>query len=91
MSDPYPLGKPIRQPEKPKPDVIERVAPGVISRNGKLETVGAPKGPRHAPKPPEPIPLPEVYIFTTGTWDAMLRVLRKQEDDGFPINEWGVM
>jgi len=77
-----PLGKKIVPPPAPKPDVIERVAPGVIKRNGRLET--------DKPLPP-PAPLPDIYVFTPTNWDMVIKSLRKQEDDGFPINEWGVM
>ena len=83
MSDFQPLGKAIPpKPAEKKPDVIERIAPGVIKRNGKLET--------DKPLPP-PAPLPDVYIFTPGTWDAVIKSLRKQVDDGFPLNEFGSM
>lgn len=80
-----PLGKKIvPPPPAPKPDVIEKVAPGIISRNGKLETDIPPKGPQYAPVEP-------VYIYSGAHWDAVIKGMQQQIADGFPLNEFGVM
>ena len=92
MSDFQPLGKPVRP--VPVPDVIEDEyekvdAHGTILRNkrtGKLETSITPKGPQYAP-----YIQPEPQIITTEQWDQMFGILKKQEEDGFPVAFWGTM
>lgn len=71
------LGKKVPPPPAPaKPDVIERVG-NVWKVNGKFQT--------NKPAPPAPPPhIPQ-------GWDAVVEAMQKQTDDGFPLNEFGVM
>jgi hypothetical protein len=93
MSDFRPLGPPIPKPAAaPKPDEYERFIGSHgdrlmrNKRTGQIETA-----------PPRKIPEPEVTevevvtIIATRRWDAMTKCLRRQEADGFPLNEFGVM
>jgi hypothetical protein len=90
MSDFKPLGKPIPEKQIQQEDEWERVNDhGTILRNkrtGQLRTSITPKGPQYAPTPQ-----PEVHIYSAGEWDALIKQLQKQRDDGFPIHEWGVL
>jgi hypothetical protein len=83
MNDFRPLGKALPPPSPPKkPDVIERIREGLWRVNGKLQTN----------RPQEPLPeVVDIYLYTPSQLDMLRRVLTEQEDDGYPLNEWGVM
>jgi len=84
MSDFKPLGKPLPRPVETKVKPIEEVAPGIYRVDGKLETWipgnQAAKAPVYTPQQ-----------IQQQAYEHMLEILKKQQDDGFPINEFGVM
>ncbi len=87
-----PLGKKVPPPPAPpKEDVIERTDSGLWRVNGKLQTNKPP--PKHLPVP-EPTVV-DIYLYgipvTTEQWDALIKQMQKQQADGYPLNEWGVM
>lgn len=79
MSDFRPLGPPLPQPKKTEIKPIEEVAPGIYRVDGKLET-WIPKN-ENANRP----------VYSPSPWDAVLEAMKKQQDDGFPVNEFGVL
>lgn len=88
MNDFKPLGKPIRKPP-PAVEAVEpeMVRPGVYKSDGKVWT-WIPDNERANSPPPDD---DGCCIFTTKRWDEMTKALSGQEDDGFPLNEFGVL
>jgi hypothetical protein len=82
----YGLGKAIRpKAPEPKEDEYERFTGQHGDRLMRNKRTGAIES--AVPKRIEPIPTP----VTVEQWDALLDALSKQEEDGYPINQWGVL
>lgn len=94
-SDPDPLpglGKKIEPPPpEKKPDVIERISKDVIKRNGKYESRDMDPNLSKRQVGPPPTPPPEPEYTPQGYTGVLERIKKQQEDDGFPVNEYGIM